>query len=203
MKRVLASSSVRTSLFVMAGAAAFALSTASSCALIPDPDRVTEIVQPDIASYVQHVDPFLARRCGTLDCHGQPGRAYRIYSREGLRLSGDEEAGAGLVSGQQPTTVDEIRANFSSAVGLEPEQMSRVVASPDSDPNTLLLLRKPLLLERHKGGPALAQDDSGYKCIVGWLRVPTIKEDGTVIPPEQRSLPQRIQDACAEAASIP
>lgn len=202
MTRAFASSSVRASLLVMACAGTFAAATTPSCALIPDPDRTTSLVEPDISLYVQHVDPFVARRCGTLDCHGQPGRAYRIYSREGLRMpSGDGEPG--LVSGQQPTTVDEIRANFSSAIGLEPEQTSRVVASSTSDPNTLMLLRKPLLLERHKGGPALAQDDAGYKCIVGWLRVPVVTEDGTIIPPSQRSLPQRIQEACAEAASVP
>lgn len=181
-------------------AAGVVLVATPSCAPVPDRDRTTEIIEPDFAIYAQYVDTYLARRCGTLDCHGQPGRAYRIYSREGLRLTDND---AGLVSGQQPTTPDEVRANFVSAIGLEPEQMSRVVASPDLDPNTLLFLRKPLKLERHKGGTAMAQDDVGYKCVVGWLRVPVAQPDGTIIPPEQRVLPQRIKDACLEAASLP
>ena len=52
--------------FLAAGAAVL-LATAA-CVSSPDKDRITEIIQPDFATYRDHVDPYLARRCGTLDC---------------------------------------------------------------------------------------------------------------------------------------
>lgn len=32
------------------------------------------------------VSQVVERRCGTLDCHGDPGRSFRVYGRAGLRL---------------------------------------------------------------------------------------------------------------------
>ena len=40
------------------------------------------------------------------------------------------------------------------------------------NPNQLLFLRKPLKIERHKGGPAMAEDDPGYLCVTSWLKHP-------------------------------
>jgi hypothetical protein len=177
----------------------------SACASAPDKERVTDVLQPDLGIYRQFVDLYLQRRCGTLDCHGQPGRAYRVYGTTGFRLV---TADAGLVTGQQPTTDDERLANFQAIVGLEPEEMSRLVATQGADPNKLIFLRKPLKLERHKGGPAMAEEDSGYKCVVAWLRIPTINvlEDGSFegIPPEGRQqLSPNAQAFCKEAEGFP
>lgn len=162
------------------GALGALVAPTASCAQTPSPERVTEVLLPDFQTYADNVDGYLQRRCGTLDCHGQPGRAYRLYGFSGFRLIDD--ADGGLVSGQQPTTAAEVLANFQAAVGLEPEQMSRVVAQQGQDPNRLLLLRKPLRLsnghggvERHKGGPAMSEDDDGYRCVVGWLQVRTVE----------------------------
>ncbi len=111
------------------------------------------------------MSPVFERRCGTLDCHGQVGRPLRIYSGRGLRLPND----AGNVPGSGDTTPDEIAANYAAVVGLEPEEMSRVVALEDP-PRTLLILAKPLMLQSHKGGPALAPaNDPGETCITSWL----------------------------------
>lgn len=171
----------------------------SSCANVPDVDRVTEVIVPDLQIYKDNVDYYLNRRCGSLDCHGQPGRAYRVYSREGLRLRSVDDGG--LISGQQPTQDEEKIANFQALVGLEPEEMTRLMATQGEDPEKLLFLRKPLRLERHKGGPAMAVDDPGYRCIVAWLRVPVVDGEGN--PIQNRVLSDRAKQFCQEAASFP
>ena len=156
----------------------------SACASAPDQDRLTNVIVPDFDTYVANVDAYLTRRCGTLDCHGQPGRAYRIYSREGFRLVQLQDGS--LVSGQQPTQPEEQRANFEAFVSVEPEEMTRLMARQGDNPNELLVLRKPLKLERHKGGPAMAEDDPGYRCVVAWLQIPVVDGNGVPIPKEQR-----------------
>jgi hypothetical protein len=177
-----------------------------SCSPAPDSGRTTEVLQPDFRVYADSVDFYLQRRCGTLDCHGQPGRALRLYGQTGFRLYNED---AGLVSGQQPTTDAEKRANFQAIVTLEPEEMSRLIATQGAEPNKLILLRKPLLLERHKGGPSMAEDDAGYRCVVAWLRIPTIRptSDGQAfepVPPEQRiALTPRQKQDCLEAQNVP
>lgn len=194
---------------IMAGAVGL-LATAS-CASVPDAERFTVVLQPDYDVYKNNVDNYLRRRCGTLDCHGQPGRAYRIYGREGFRFYNED---AGLISGVQATTPEEVRANFQAIVGLEPEEMSRVIASQGADVNKLLFLRKPLRLERHKGGPAMAEDDPGYRCVRAWLQIPVVRlvenPDNPEelipepIPPNERIglTPRQIQD-CQEAEQFP
>ncbi|CAN5844317.1 hypothetical protein BH11MYX4_BH11MYX4_09490 [soil metagenome] len=191
---------------------AFALSAASlaiaaaattlSCASTPDKDRVTDVIVPDFDTYVQYVDAYLTRRCGSLDCHGQPGRAYRVYSREGYRLYTIQDGG--LVSGQQPTQPEEQRANFPALIAIEPEEMTRLMARQGENPNLLLFLRKPLKLERHKGGPAMAEDDPGYRCVVAWLSIPVVDGNGVPIPKAQRQkLSLNAQRSCADATSFP
>ncbi len=154
-----------------AGAAAFA-----ACASVPDNTRLTVLaaedgapLEPDYAIYKAHVNEILERQCGTLDCHGQAGRAYRLYSRAGLRIFNPDAA---LGSGLNPTTEDEKRYNFQSLVTIQPEEMRRVMARNGTEPESLIFLRKPLKIERHKGGQVLAFNGPAYKCITGWLRVP-------------------------------
>jgi hypothetical protein len=178
----------------------------TSCASPPDNKRYTEILQPDFPTYRDFVDPYIQRRCGTLDCHGQPGRAYRVYGYTGFRLYNLD---AGLVSGGSETKPEETLANYQAAVALEPEEMSRLIATQGADPDKLLLLRKPLKLERHKGGRAMAPDDDGYKCVVAWLRIRTIRptDDGLdfeTIPQEEREqLSAKARQECAFAADVP
>lgn len=173
-----------------------------SCASSPDPDRTTGIITPDFDTYVSQVDAYLTRRCGSLDCHGQPGRAYRIYSREGFRLYNILDGS--LVSGQQPTQPEEQRANFQALISLEPEEMTRLMARQGENPNQIIFLRKPLKIERHKGGPAMAEDDPGYRCVVAWLQIPVVTGDGTPIPKEMRAKlsPNALRN-CEEARSYP
>jgi len=145
-----------------------------ACASVPDETRYTRIAQPDATAFQGPgnlgVSYFLERRCGTLDCHGQVGRALRVYGRDGLRLPND----AGITPLSGDTTPAEIAANYRAVVALEPEQMSRVVAGGE-DPETLLLLKKPLDIKfggvQHKGGPVIAAGhaDPGYQCLTSWL----------------------------------
>ena len=181
---VKALSSVRAAVLCSLGGTALVFTMLSGCASAPDPGRLTDVIVPDFDTYVASVDAYLTRRCGSLDCHGQPGRAYRIYSREGFRLVQLQDGG--LVSGQQPTQPEEQRANFQALVSVEPEEMSRLMARQGDNPNALLFLRKPLKLERHKGGPSMAEDDPGYRCVVAWLQIPVVDGAGVPIPKGQR-----------------
>ena len=163
---------------------------APACASIPDETRYTVILLPegggaDFAQFAGSasspgVHSFLERRCGTLDCHGQIGRPFRLYSAGGLRAEND----AGNVSGKGAETPDELYANYVSIVGLEPEQLSRVTAG-DDPPTELLIVKKPLALETHKGGAVLSQGDPGDTCLESWL------------------VGQTDQQKCTAAAQIP
>lgn len=114
------------------------------------------------------VSQVLERRCGTLDCHGDPSRPLRIYGRSGLRLRQPDGNGppSGTEIGTTPLEIDE---NRFSACGLEPEVMDAVV-SGQADPEVLLLLKKPRLVEAHKGGQVLTVGSTADTCIVSWLR---------------------------------
>jgi hypothetical protein len=170
----------------------------SGCAQSYDPESVTKVLAPDYDIYATYLDTFVNRRCGTLDCHGAAGRAFRHYGSLGLRrLEGKadefgigdasaETGGPGRRAGVGVTTPDEIRANYAGIIALEPEVISRLVAlNGDLSNNRELdwmFLRKALGRplgqkeipgERHKGGNVLRQGDDGYKCIVLWMRAPT------------------------------
>ena len=117
------------------------------------------------------VGEYLENRCGTLDCHGQVGRGLRLFSGNGLRAF--DASGNGYfpyTTGKDPPQEDEMRQNYLSVVGLEPEVMADVMAGGGADPMKLLLLKKPLLYEAHKGGQIMIDiSDPGYKCIASWL----------------------------------
>ncbi len=120
--------------------------------------------RPDRASF-DAPSTYLERHCGTLDCHGQPGRPLRVYTQFGMRLSPDD------VPGGRPRTDDELAANYVSVIGLEPEIMGLVATEHGAEPERLMLIRKPLGTERHKGGKIFSdQSDPGYLCLTSWLR---------------------------------
>ena len=114
------------------------------------------------------VSQVFERRCGTLDCHGDPGRPFRVYGRSGLRLRQPDGSGppTGTEIGTTPLEIDE---NRFSACGLEPEAMDAVV-NGQADPETLILLRKPRVVEAHKGGQVLTVGSTADNCILSWLR---------------------------------
>ena len=145
--------------------AAIGVACASSTTKDDGTIRTTTILAPDQSQF-SAVSPMRERRCATLDCHGQGGRPLRLYSGRGLRLPND----AGLGPGVGDTTPEEIAANYRSVIGLEPEQLTRVIAGVKV-PRDLLLLKKPLNLEGHKGGPAFAPtNDPAEVCLATWIR---------------------------------
>ena len=125
---------------------------------------ITEGDCPPLADF-KKVSPLLESRCGTLDCHGQTTRPLRLYGQYGLRLED------GSISGNlnQPTTEAEIAANHRSVCGLEPEKLSLVVAG-EAEPESLTMVRKPRLAEKHKGGRIWDQGKPPDRCLVGWIR---------------------------------
>jgi hypothetical protein len=110
------------------------------------------------------VSPVFEKHCGSLDCHGSIGRNLRIYSSNGLRLPND----AGLRTSFGDTSEQERTANYHAILGLEPERTEEVLAG--GDPYELLVLKKPLAIESHKGGQPIRRGDDSETCIVSWLR---------------------------------
>lgn len=111
------------------------------------------------------VGKVFEKRCGSLDCHGSLARNMRIYSSSGLRLPTD----AGTGPGQGDTTLEEITANYQSIMTLEPEATNEVTGN-GGDPYSLLVVKKPLEIEKHKGGQSIRRGDDAERCIVSWLK---------------------------------
>ncbi len=109
------------------------------------------------------VSQVLEQKCGTLDCHGDRSRPFRLFGRNGARLSESDVVGA--TDGTSPAEMAENRA---SACGLEPEKMSSVVAG-ETSLDELSLTRKPRLIEAHKGGRVWTDDAPGYVCLASWI----------------------------------
>lgn len=180
--------------FAVLGAATF--SAAFACTSVPSATDTITVNGPSLADFAGAggVSSVFERSCGSLDCHGSDARPLRIYSQYGLRKppglitiyepveggadgaaavpSGDDDdddddAGPPL-PGKEPTTPEEVLANYQSIIGLEPRVMQAVVKG--ADPYKLLILKKPRLIEKHKGGPALHKDGDAETCIVGWLK---------------------------------
>jgi hypothetical protein len=117
----------------------------------------TEVGFADVAQLLEH-------KCGTLDCHGTVGRNLRIFGDEGLRYATTDEP---CVPAQ--TTTHEVAQDYDSIVGLEPEEMSSVIANHGADPEQLSLIAKPLGIESHMGGTVFATGDDTYTCLTSWL----------------------------------
>ena len=158
---------------LLALAAGALVAAASACTGV-NTNAITEVTGPDFGQFselgTRRRQRGVRGKHGaraplrTLDCHGQVGRPMRIYGQYGLRFVDD----AGNVPGVQPTTATEYEANYQSVIGLQPELMTEVVQG-NAPPEDLMLLRKPLQLERHKGGAVFVDGDDGETCILSWL----------------------------------
>lgn len=144
------------------------LSTA--CSTAPSDARIG-VVAPNSseAAFGQPVGNFLGHRCGTLDCHGQPGRNLRIWGCEGMRLSPADVSICKRTQGGRSTTPEEHLATYRSIVGLEPTVMSEVVANHGRDPELLTFIRKARGVESHKGGALFVPGDDQDVCVTSWL----------------------------------
>jgi hypothetical protein len=140
----------------------FAFALASACADSPVESTVEVSAALDGGAYKTSVHHVFEKACGKTTCHGQLPRGLRVYGASALRLPG----------ATGPTTADEIQATFESIEGLEPEKLNNFLAeSPRSkdDAYHLLILGKPLQLERHRGGISLRKGEPDEVCITSWL----------------------------------
>ncbi len=134
---------------------------------------------PDLKAF-SSVSPVFEQRCGSLDCHGNIARPLRIYGSRGLRYvaiselgeiadpSQAQKNGTFPGAGGKATTDAERSQSWHAICGLEPEKMTQVTLGAAS-PESLMLLTKPLKLERHKGDKVFEKGSPDYDCIVSWL----------------------------------
>jgi hypothetical protein len=137
-----------------------------ACASSPDTSATVNVAALDEAAYQGFVHAVVEKTCGASDCHGTAPRGLRVYGATALRLSG----------ATGPTTPDEIRATYVSILGLEPENLNDFTsAQPRSEEAAykLLLLAKPLAIERHRGGISLRKGEPAEQCILSWLMART------------------------------
>lgn len=114
------------------------------------------------------VSAMMERRCGSLDCHGYIRRPMRLYSKNGLRLIPDAPDALQNEPGGADTTPAERAANYRAVTGVEPEK-TQDVANQVAAPDTLLIYKKPLGIEGHKGGTPINKGDDSETCLVSWL----------------------------------
>ncbi len=134
-------------------------------------EEQTLIACPPIDDF-RPVSAVMEQRCGTLDCHGDGSRPFKLYGRIGLRAPLLPEDGVDadqyFSGGSEQTTDIELGLNHRSLCGLEPEIMNEVMGG-ERPAGDLTLVRKPRLQERHKGGKVWDEGKPGDRCLVGWL----------------------------------
>jgi hypothetical protein len=126
------------------------------------PAALPALMAPPRAGFNPVADALVAT-CGTLDCHGQPGRNLRLYGSQGLRLSPKDDPGSA------PTSAAERDANYWSVIGLEPETIDLVARARGAAPERLSLIRKARGTEKHKGGTLSQPGDAFDQCLLAWL----------------------------------
>ena len=120
---------------------------------------------PDPATWKPLADMMIVR-CGSLDCHGQPGRNLKLYGASGLRLAATDNP---VKAGPLYATTDEYNADYASVCGLEPEMLTVVFADGGKDPERLTLVQKARNTQEHKGGTIIVRGDVQDRCMLSWL----------------------------------
>jgi hypothetical protein len=156
--------------FVVALAVALvSVGAVASCSAVPADARIGIDAPSGSEEQFGIVADYLDHRCGSLDCHGQPGRNLRIWGCEGMRLDPHAIPECSALLGGSETTPDEHQATYRSLVGLEPAVMSTVVDGHGLHPELLTFVRKARGLEAHKGGTLITPGDDQDVCITSWL----------------------------------
>jgi hypothetical protein len=107
----------------------------------------------DLAAFAS-VHPVILQHCGTMDCHGNAERNFRVYGFGGLRESPT------LDPLRAKTSEGEVTLTHLSLVGLEPNQTLDASAT---------FLRKALGGDNHHGGNALDGAADSEACLRAWL----------------------------------
>jgi hypothetical protein len=177
---------LRSGVLLRAGVSSSALGACLAACSAVQQERIGVDAPPSDEASFGPVGDMLEHRCGTLDCHGEPGRNLRIWGCGGMRLDPSLAPSCTRIQGGGPTTVPEHYATYRSLVGLEPNVMTTVydgcrtaggVYPPSSacHPELLTFVRKARGIEAHKGGQliSVAGVDGGPDpqdvCIVTWL----------------------------------
>lgn len=147
-----------------------AWTAATSCVGEAEPTTVDLQLSLPILLGFDSVADAMQPSCGTLDCHGQPGRNLRLVGARGLRLDANDTSAEGT------TTVAEYEADYWSVVALEPEVLSEVVRAGANDPERLILFRKGRGTTRHKGGALMRPNDDLDQCLIEWLKGTILKD---------------------------
>jgi hypothetical protein len=164
-------------------AAAAALAAAAAVAVAApacqkDLDAPLDPAALDRPFFDCRVQPVLTRDCAALACHGAPGRFFKLFARNRLRLTGDESQRNAFL---RPAERDH---NFNAARAFVDL----------ADPPRSLLLGKPLEqvaggafhvgATLYRGGNVYATpDDPDYQVLAQWIagatEVPTCQEPGS------------------------
>jgi hypothetical protein len=148
----------------VAAIAFVAVSTQGACSS-PDPNERTVGKFPDEATW-KPVANMLLHRCGSLDCHGQPGRNLKLYGTGGLRLTGGDVPSKPTPLYASPA---EYTADYASVCGLEPETLTAVFHDGGKNPERLTMVQKARNVQVHKGGTIIVPGDVQDKCLLSWL----------------------------------
>lgn len=124
------------------------------------------------------VQPVLTRDCSALACHGEPGRYFKLFARNRMRIAGDETQRNAFMSPEERSH------NYNAARAFVDL----------ADPQGSLLLGKPLEQAAggafhvgatlYKGGDVFADtEDPDYQVLAQWVagatEVPTCQEPGS------------------------
>ncbi len=156
--------SPRAIVMLAAAASVAAGVVAFSCSSPPPNDRIGIVGPPELKTDFDPVANYLDARCGSLDCHGQPGRNLRIWGCFGMRLDPND-----VPQCTTRTTDAEYLATYRSIVGLEPTVMTAVVVNGGAHPELLTMIRKARGVEAHKGGQLIQPGDVQDQCLTSWL----------------------------------
>lgn len=177
---------------LLLGAGLTSAAMASGCFVAGEESVTVECPTADPRVF-SGVSAVLEKHCGTLDCHGNSFRPFRIYGQRGLRKPEEPDSPnlkpgeyAQYYPGGLETTDAELLENARSICGLEPEktqQFREQIAAGGADPKELAgelltIVRKARLQERHKGGRLWNEGEAGDQCLVGWLSLPAPGDAG-------------------------
>jgi hypothetical protein len=118
------------------------------------------------------VNNVFERRCGTLDCHGDPLRPFLVFGQTAYRRpDASQLANPNYFPGGLEATTDyEIDGTYESVCGLESEEMDAVIRG-EGKLEDLSIVRKPRLQSKHKGGRIWgAGTTAGDRCLLTWIQ---------------------------------
>lgn len=149
---------------------ALALSCLAAClAACLDGEPPPAVGSVDLGFFQAEIQPIFDRSCAFTACHGDPGRAFFVYSMSKRRIVADELLGECL-------TDKELCANF-----------SRTAAFVTADPQLSQLLTKPATLDGyasqfHEGNYLFGLEDPEARCLVRWMQGEALANSASTAP---------------------